>query len=121
MFVAAGCQPASASARLLAAVAEGRLARVWDAATRAETAAVLARTPRLDPAASERLLRPEHEHPGPLDLSAFGFVEDPEDRKFAALAAAAGALLVSSDAHLLAHRGRLEVATPAEAARRLLG
>jgi predicted nucleic acid-binding protein len=46
----------------------------------------------------------------------FALIEDPNDLKFAALAAAAGAILVSNDDHLLSQRDRLEieVLTPAE-------
>ncbi|HUH04919.1 MAG TPA: hypothetical protein VML75_23135, partial [Kofleriaceae bacterium] len=34
------------------------------------------------------LFRPGWEHPAELDLTPFGAIEDPDDRKFAALAAA---------------------------------
>ena len=47
VFVAAGFNPASASARLLGAVGAGRRELVWSEATRRETRAVLERIPRL--------------------------------------------------------------------------
>ena len=107
VFVAAGFDPGSASARILKDVAAGRLALVWDEPTRAETRAVLERIPRLRWTDAAPLFRDEGRHDRPTDPDAFGCVEDPADRKFAALAAAADAVLITSDAHLLAHAGRL--------------
>ncbi|MGQ9372042.1 PIN domain-containing protein [Azospirillum sp. ST 5-10] len=101
VFVAAGFRPDSASGRIVAAVRAGALRLVWDAPTRGETRAVLTRIPRLDWAAVAALFRPEDEHMGGTAPDAFTAVADPGDRKFAALAAATGAVLVSSDAHLL--------------------
>ena len=114
VFVAAGFNPGSASAALLAAVRDGRITLVWDEPTRRETRAVLKQIPRLRWEAVADLFRPEAEHEEVGDLSGVSFVEDPQDRKFAALARAAGAVLVSADDHLLAHRDRLDVAKPAE-------
>jgi len=112
VFVAAGFRSQSASARLLALVADGRIALVWSEATRAETLAVLSRIPRLTPAAAAAAFRPELRRDDEGDLSHVAFVEDPEDRKFAALALVAGVPLVSSDQDLLAHADRLDVLTP---------
>jgi predicted nucleic acid-binding protein len=98
-------------------VARGRLGRVWDSATRRETEAVLRRIPRLDWERFAPLFEAAGEHGGAVEeADAFGYVDDPGDRKFAALAAASGAVLVTNDRGLLAHRGRhgLRVATPAE-------
>ncbi|MGM0584396.1 MAG: PIN domain-containing protein [Pseudomonadota bacterium] len=114
VFVAAGFNRASACARLLRAVEAGRLELVWSEATRRETRAVLERIPRLRWSDAEPLFRPEAERPAPGDLSGVGFVEDPEDRKFAALSLASGAPLVTADDHLLAHRDRLDVHKPSE-------
>lgn len=119
VFVAAGFNPGSASAELLDAAREGRVTLVWDEATRRETRQVLERIPRLRWEAVVGLFRPETEHEGRCDLSEVSFVEDPQDRKFAALALATGATLVSADEHLLAHRDRLTVAKPAEFLRML--
>lgn len=60
--------------------------------------------------------RPEDRYTGTTDRKSFAFIEDPDDRKFAALAHAAGAILISNDDDLLRHRDRLEfpVLTPGE-------
>lgn len=113
LFVAAGFHPRSSSARLLQLAADGQLQLVWSEATRRETAHILRRIPRLRWEDVEPLFRPAQRHPDG-DPGAFDFVEDPDDRKFAALAAASGTTLVTSDDHLLRHRGRpgLSIATP---------
>lgn len=112
VFVAGGFNSGSASAHLLRAVEAGRLELVWSEATRRETKAVLERIPRLNWSRAAHLFRPEAERPAPADLSAVTFVEDPEDRKFAALSLAAGVPLVTADDHLLSHRDRLDVHKP---------
>ncbi len=113
VFVAAGFRSSSASAKLVDALRDGRLLQLWTEATRAETESVLRRIPRLGwtpvaPLFIEAGQRPE------VDPDTCAFVEDPADRKFAALALAAGCPLVTSDAHLLDHRERpgLEVVKP---------
>lgn len=119
VFVAAAFDPRSNAARVLAEVREGRLVLVWDAATRRETEHVLRRIPRLDPADASALFSRGEEWTGSraADVSA---IADPDDRKFAALAAGSGAVLVSSDQHLLGVRDILPatVETPAELLRR---
>lgn len=122
-FVAAGFHPGSASARILAAARDGVLRLVWDDDTRAETRRVLTRIPRLRWETVAPLFRAEGRFDGGTEPSAFGMVEDPADRKFAALATAAGAVLVTSDDHLLAHAGTLPcpVETPGAFVRRLEG
>ena len=116
VFVGAAFNPASASARLLAAVRDGRLALVWDEPTRDETRAVLGRIPRLSWQEVADLFRAEAEFTGGTRPGDFDRIADPADRKFAALAAAADCTLVSSDRHLLDHRGTLgvPVLTPGE-------
>lgn len=119
VFVGAAFNAHSASARLLAAVRAGALALVWDGPTRDETRAVLGRIPRISWEAVADLFREEERFGGETRPADFAVIEDPADRKFAALAAAAGCLLVSSDRHLLDHRGRLgiTVLTPGELTR----
>jgi len=112
VFVAAGFAPASASARLLAEAAAGRLALVWCPATRAETAAVLTRIPPLSWPAAAPLFAESGRVDAALDLAGVGFVADRADRVFAALSRAAGAPLVSSDSDLLTHPDRLDVWAP---------
>jgi uncharacterized protein len=60
------------------------------------------------------LFRPEGEFTGRFDPRDFVFIEDPDDRKFAALAEAAKVPLVTNDHHLLAHRNLIgfDVLTP---------
>ena len=114
VFVGAAFNSGSASARLLREVRNGRLALVWDEPTRAETRAVLGRIPRISWHEMSGLFREQHRHAGSVRPQDFARISDPNDRKFAVLAAAAGCALVSSDEHLLEHRGRLgiDILTP---------
>lgn len=115
VFVGAGFNPGSSSARILRAAREGACELVWNDATRRETQMILDRIPRLDWEDVAALFRPEWQYDGETHPEQFGHVPDADDRKFAALAAASGAILVSSDRHLLAHRGEgFEVRTPGE-------
>jgi predicted nucleic acid-binding protein len=109
VFVAAGFEPKSASSRLLEALWEGRCRMIWHRTTRRETERVLRRIPPLGWQRFAPLFRPEWEHPAELDLTPFNSIEDPGDRKFAALAAATQSVLISNDDHLLAHRDELPV------------
>ena len=121
VFVAAAFNPGSASARLLADVRAGALTLVWDTATRDETWAVLDRIPPISWGAVADLFRDENAFAGATRPEDFALVADPADRKFAALAAAADCVLVSSDNHLLEDRQSLgiTVLTPGEAWRRV--
>jgi predicted nucleic acid-binding protein len=113
VFVAAGFNPKSAAARILGVVREGRFQLIWNEPTRRETEMILRRIPHLDWERVADLFQPEMEFLGPVDPESFVLVPDPEDRKFAALSAAAQAPLVTSDDHLLSHRGiGVDVLTP---------
>lgn len=101
LFVAAGFNPRSRSARILGEVARGALAMAWNDGTRGEIRAVLSQIPRLSWEQWAGLFLEEHRYRGETHPEQFSRVPDPEDRKFAALAAATGATLVSNDAHLL--------------------
>ena len=101
LFVAAGFNPRSRSARILGEVARGALAMAWNDGTRGEIRAVLSQIPRLSWEQWAGLFREEHRYRGETHPEQFSLVPDPDDRKFAALAAATGATLVSNDAHLL--------------------
>jgi uncharacterized protein len=90
VFVAAGFNPRSAAARILAGIREGRFHLVWDQPTRREIEMILRRIPRLDWHTVADLFRPEEEFTRPLCPDAFAMIPDPDDRKFAALSAAAG-------------------------------
>jgi uncharacterized protein len=116
VFVAAGFNPKSASARILEGVREGRSRLIWNQPTRRETEMILRQIPRLDWHKFADLFRPEEEFTGPVDPEAFAAIADPDDRKFAALSAAANVPLVTNDKLVLAQQGRIgiEVVTPRE-------
>ena len=82
VFVAAGFNPRSASARILEGVREGRFRLIWNQPTRHETEMILRRIPRLDWQKVADLFRPEDEFTGPADPAAFTVIADPDDRKF---------------------------------------
>ena len=115
VVVAAAFRPGSDSARLVAAAREGRVRPVWSDETRRETEHVVGKIPVLSGAALEGLFPERNRHVPAADTPPFEEVPDPEDRKFARLAASAGATLVTMDEHLLGVRGTLDVAilTPA--------
>lgn len=112
VFVGGGFNPGSGSADMIAAVRDGRLRMAWSDATRAETRRILDRIPPLAWAPVEGLFRMEDRVEVEVDEARWAGVPDPEDRKFAALAMAADAVLVSSDRHLLDHVPELEVRPP---------
>ena len=114
VFVSTAFNPQSASARIIEAVRGGALAMIWNMATRLETQTVLTRIPPVSWDEVADLFLNQHRCDSNIDLLAVQFVSDPEDRKFAALAQATGAMLVSSDKHLLEHRSLLDVCTPTE-------
>ena len=120
VFVAAGFNPGSHSARLVEAVRDGRLRMFWDDATHAEIEHVMRQIPRLSWTRIADLFRSEDRFGGSTHPEAFGFVPDPADRKFAALAHAVQAPLVTSDAGLLNAGGQMAVPVlkPSEFARR---
>jgi predicted nucleic acid-binding protein len=91
---------------LLDAVRDGRLRMVWDRATHEEIEHVLRRIPPLSWGAVAELFREEDRFDGATHPDKFDYVLDPADRKFAALADAAGAPLVTSDRGLLNARGQ---------------
>ena len=116
VFVGAGFNPRSACARVLALVRDGAVRLVWDDATREETTHIVGRIP---PLAGTRVLdvfRTADRFTGETRPEAFALVPDPDDRKFAALASATGATLLTLDAHLLVARNDAGVAilTPRE-------
>lgn len=121
VFVAAAFNPNSSSAELLKLIAEGHVELAWTEATKRETRVVLQSIPRLSWEEVEPLFRAEAEVSDELPLGDFDYIVDPDDRKFAALAAASGATLVSSDNHLLDHRAREDIAivSPSEFIRQL--
>lgn len=90
LFVAAGFNPESDSADILKAVRAGTLRLVWDEATRRETEHVVGKIPPLRGTSLSEYFLPVGRYDGPTAPDAFDFIPDPADRKFTALAAAAG-------------------------------
>ena len=116
LFVVAGFNPQSNAARIPEAVRAGIVWLVWDEATRRETEHVVGNIPPLRGTDLSAFFTSDARYDGPTDPEAFEFIPDPADRKFAALAAATEAVLVTSDRHLLDGRPHpgVEVLTPAE-------
>lgn len=121
VFVAAGFKPESQSARIVRLIRAGDLRLVWNEETRGEIEHTVGRIPVLSNAILDNLFRAEDCYEAKPDEEGYDYISDPADRKFAALAAAADGLLISSDDHLLAWRKRIPipVLTPAEFTRRL--
>jgi uncharacterized protein len=117
IFVAAAFNPDSSSRRLVESIRAGQVAFVWDEATRAETLEVLNRIPPLKRDEFDDLFTLPRRFNEKTHPEKYPAIADPDDRKFAALAAASGAALVSNDDHLLSVRERLgvQVLTPREA------
>jgi uncharacterized protein len=109
IFVAAGFNPHSASAQLVDALRQGQLQMVWNDATRQEIERILQQIPPLRTLTVADVFRPAHHFSGATHPERFVAISDPDDRKFAALAYAAGATLISNDQHLLQVHNRLEV------------
>lgn len=109
IVVAAGFARDSASAAILHAVERGELRMVWNDATRGEIEHIIGKIPPLRDRNSTVLFRESDR----IDLTThpqrFSAVPDPDDRVFAALAHAAGAILVTNDDHLLANRQAIGV------------
>lgn len=120
IFVAAGFNPQSNAARIVQRIRDGELRLIWHAHIRAETKKIIRQIPPLSWNRFESLFTPEGKYDGPITPEDYGMVADPADRKFAALAAATNAILVSNDRHLLSVRDQfsITVLTPKELARR---
>jgi predicted nucleic acid-binding protein len=121
VFVAAGFKPGSGAGQVVQAVRDGRVRMPWSDATRQEIESVMTKIPPVSWPAVADLFRAEDRvegRPGEGDLE---WVGDAADRKFAAVARAVGATLVSNDDHLLARRDEasITVLTSGECAERL--
>ena len=116
ILVAAGFNPRSKSGQIVDAVRQGQLRMVWNDATRREIERIMHQIPPLRAEPVAELFRPPDRFTGPTHPERFADIPDPDDRKFAALAHAAGAPLISNDEHLLGQRDRLDltVLTPSE-------
>ncbi len=109
VFVAAGFNSGSHAARILNAVRGGQLRMVWNEDTRREILYILRRIPPLRKERVDDLFRQEDQFTGSTYPENFELIPDPDDRKFAALAHAADAILISRDEHLLEYRQQLDV------------
>ncbi len=116
VFVAAGFNPGSRSAMIVAEVMSGKLDMVWDEATRAETRKIIMRIPPLHWDDFSGLFNNSSRLPTPKIEKKYNLIADPDDRKLAALAEAAEATLISNDDHLLSVRDQLNlpILTPQE-------
>jgi uncharacterized protein len=116
VLIASAFRKSSSSARLVRAVREGKLRMLWDKETKGEIEALFRRIPPISWESVEALFTEDSFVEGTFDPDRFTSVPDPDDRKFAALAAGTGAVLVTMDAHLLeAGLGsEPEVLTPGE-------
>jgi putative PIN family toxin of toxin-antitoxin system len=116
VLVAAAYNPASASRRIAEACLDGGLTPVVSPALRREYEFILARAARGRPYL-ERVHRlvESAEVVEPAETPRV-VADDPDDDKLVAAALAAGAMLVTNDAHLLAIAGHegLKVARPAD-------
>lgn len=100
VVIAALFRPGSDSARVLEEVRSGKVRLLWSPATRQETETLVRRIPPIEWGAVEALYS-EDGRRDPAGGQSFPSIPDSEDHKFAALALATGAVLVSLDQHLL--------------------
>ena len=116
VFIAAAFKPQSDSGRVVEAVRLGTLRLVWNQATRRETEALLRKIPPISWEAVADLFQEANRRSSDINPSAFSSVTDPEDRKFAALAASTQATLLSLDHHLLGAKldDMCAICTPSE-------
>jgi predicted nucleic acid-binding protein len=116
VLVAAGFNRKSASAQILDQVRSGRLRMIWNDQTRRETEHILSRIPPLFRNRVAELFREEDRYHAVTFPENFDYIPDADDRKFAALAEAAGVVLITNDDHLLSNRDRakLEILSPRE-------
>lgn len=109
IFVAAGFNPRNSSAKIMAMIDSGELTMVWNEATRRETAKIVQKIPRLNWQRFAPLFRAENLVQAETNPERFRQIEDRDDRKFAALAHASDAVLISNDDHLLSQRRMMDV------------
>jgi predicted nucleic acid-binding protein len=116
VFVAAGFNRRSASARIVEQVRSGQLRMIWNEETRRETQYILSKIPPVSWSKVAALFRDEDRYDGATSPEEFDYIPDADDRKFAALSEATGVALITNDDHLLSNRDRagLEILTPRE-------
>ena len=109
VLVAAAFNPNSHAAKVVQATQQGRFRLVWDHPTRRETERIFATIPPLRDRNLTHVFAKHALYAAPTFPQAFPFIPDPDDRKFAALAAAAGASLITQDSHLLSVAAQMPV------------
>jgi predicted nucleic acid-binding protein len=116
VFVAAEFNPKSASARIVEQVRSGQLRMIWNEQTRRETQHVVSKIPPLSWSRVAELFREDDRYHRKTSPEKFDYIPDADDRKFAALSDATGAVLITNDDHLLSNRdrARLHILTPRE-------
>lgn len=116
IFVAAGFRPKSDSGRILQQVRNGSLRLIWNQEIYRETQRILQKIPPLSWTSVANLFQEENHYRELTHPENFDHVPDPEDRKFAALAAQVGVVLISLDQHLLMGREQspVPILTPSE-------
>lgn len=116
IFVAAGFKSASRSAQIIEQVRSGYFQMVWSEETFQETEFVVQKIPPLSWEKFANLFQPENCYYGTLSPQNFQQIPDRADIKFAALAEATGAILITMDRDFLSVRDTLAIAvmTPYE-------
>ena len=116
IFVASAFNKRSHSARIIEAIRKGQFTLVWNEQTRRETARIVQKIPPIRWEAIEDLFDEQHCFTATTHPEHFSYVPDPDDRKFAALATASGATLITQDSDLLDVRDQIaaQVLTPGE-------
>jgi putative PIN family toxin of toxin-antitoxin system len=109
LFVAAGFNPDSHSAQLIEMARNEEIQLIWNGDTKNETNHVLSKIPPLSWDDFSDIFRDKNKYVGKTHPENFGYIPDPTDRKFAALADATGAILVTQDEDLIGHRKPGEV------------
>ena len=82
---------------------------VWNDATRREAEHIVQQIPPLRAHSVSALFRPSDRCTAATHPERFAFIPDANDRKFAALADATGAILISNDDDLLGYRDRMDL------------
>jgi predicted nucleic acid-binding protein len=109
VLVAAGFNSQSSSARIVSRISMGDLLLVWNRGTRGESRAVLEQIPPLSWEPFADLFQEGGRYTGEIDTERVGYVSDPADRTFAALAKACDAALITNDDDLLANRDQADI------------
>jgi uncharacterized protein len=109
IFVAAGFKSTSYSAQIVEQIRSGQLQIVWSEETLQETEFIVRKIPPLSWENFSSLFQLENCYSGPLSPQNFQQISDRADIKFAALAAATGAVLITMDRDFLSVRETLDI------------